>query len=85
MSLTTRWSPLERLPFMTGFTSILTRERRCSKKYAVFFDYDDAQGAFPVERVASDTVAITLISGPFHKHIAGGAQDLLHLGSPEAS
>ena len=55
------------------------REPDSQKKYAVFFDYDGAQGAFPVEGVAGENVAITLISGPFHEHIAAIAiHEIIH-------
>ena len=56
------------------------------KKYAIFFDYDGAQGAFPVEGVASDMLAVTLVSGPLHQHIAGTAiHEVIHTFGAVAS
>ena len=56
------------------------------KKYAIFFHYDGAQGAFPVEGVANDTLALTLVSGPFHQKTAGTAiHEIIHTFGAVAS
>ena len=56
------------------------------KKYAVFFDYDDAQGVFPVSGVASREVAVTLAAGPLHEHFAGVAiHEVIHTFGAVAS
>ena len=56
------------------------------KKYAVFFDYDDAQGGFPVSGVASREVAVTLAAGPLHEHFAGVAiHEVIHTFGAVAS
>ena len=49
------------------------------KKYAVFFHYDGAEGVFGPDGIADQQIAVTLIHGPFHEHIAGVAiHELLH-------
>ena len=56
------------------------------KKYAVFFDYDDAQGVFPVSGVASGNLALTHVSGPYHEHLAGIAiHEIIHTFGAVAS
>jgi len=57
-----------------------------NKKYAVFFDYDGSLGVFPVNGVASDNVAVTLMDNPLHQATAGTAiHEIIHTFGAVAS